>query len=73
MSSLNALHITNEPTATTLAYRADKKEAENILVFDFGGATLDALLLTINKSVFEVVATNGDTHLGGHGFNQCVM
>merc|ERR1712115_747834 len=66
--------IINEPTAAAIAYGMDKKEGEkNVLVFDLGGGTFDVSLLTIDNGVFEVVATNGDTHLGGEDFDQRVM
>ncbi|RNA17413.1 78 kDa glucose-regulated [Brachionus plicatilis] len=62
------------PTAAAIAYGLDKKEGEkNILVFDLGGGTFDVSLLTIDNGVFEVVATNGDTHLGGEDFDNRVM
>jgi len=74
ISGLNVLRIINEPTAAAIAYGLDKKEDEkNILVFDLGGGTFDVSLLTIDNGVFEVVATNGDTHLGGEDFDQRVM
>jgi heat shock protein 5 len=74
IAGLNVLRIINEPTAAAIAYGMDKKEAEkNILVFDLGGGTFDVSLLTIDHGVFEVVATNGDTHLGGEDFDQRVM
>jgi actin-like ATPase involved in cell morphogenesis len=61
-------------TAAAIAYGLDKKEGEkNILVFDLGGGTFDVSLLNIDNGVFEVVATNGDTHLGGEDFDQRVM
>ena len=61
-------------TAAAIAYGLDKKEGEkNILVFDLGGGTFDVSVLTIDDGVFEVVATNGDTHLGGEDFDQRVM
>ena len=61
-------------TAAAIAYGLDKKEGEkNILVFDLGGGTFDVSLLTIDNGVFEVIATNGDTHLGGEDFDQRVM
>jgi len=66
--------IINEPTAAAIAYGLDKKGGEkNILVFDLGGGTFDVTLLTIDNGVFEVLATNGDTHLGGEDFDQRVM
>jgi len=74
ISGLNVMRIINEPTAAAIAYGLDKKEGEkNILVFDLGGGTFDVSLLTIDNGVFEVVATNGDTHLGGEDFDQRTM
>merc|ERR1719201_94184 len=73
ISSLNVLRIINEPTAAAIAYGLDKKSEQNILVYDLGGGTFDVSLLTIDNGVFEVVATNGDTHLGGEDFDQRVM
>lgn len=68
------MRIINEPTAAAIAYGLDKKEGEkNVLVFDLGGGTFDVSLLTIDNGVFEVVSTNGDTHLGGEDFDQRVM
>ena len=64
ISGLNVMRIINEPTAAAIAYGLDKKGEKNILVFDLGGGTFDVSLLTIDNGVFEVVATNGDTHLG---------
>jgi len=66
ISGLNVARIINEPTAAAIAYGLDKKGGEkNILVFDLGGGTFDVSVLTIDNGVFEVLATNGDTHLGG--------
>ncbi|PIK46831.1 putative 78 kDa glucose-regulated protein-like [Apostichopus japonicus] len=74
IAGLNVMRIINEPTAAAIAYGMDKKEGErNILVFDLGGGTFDVSLLTIDNGVFEVVSTNGDTHLGGEDFDQRVM
>jgi heat shock protein 5 len=74
IAGLNVVRIINEPTAAAIAYGLDKKEGErNILVFDLGGGTFDVSLLTIDNGVFEVLATNGDTHLGGEDFDQRVM
>merc|ERR1711988_1611849 len=74
IAGLNVMRIINEPTAAAIAYGLDKKEGEkNILVFDLGGGTFDVTCLTIDNGVFEVVATNGDTHLGGEDFDQRVM
>jgi len=74
IAGLTVMRIINEPTAAAIAYGLDKKDGEkNILVFDLGGGTFDVSLLTIDNGVFEVVATNGDTHLGGEDFDQRVM
>lgn len=74
IAGLNVMRIINEPTAAAIAYGMDKKEGEkNILVFDLGGGTFDVTLLTIDNGVFEVLSTNGDTHLGGEDFDQRVM
>jgi heat shock protein 5 len=74
ISGLTVMRIINEPTAAAIAYGLDKKEGEkNILVFDLGGGTFDVSVLTIDNGVFEVVATNGDTHLGGEDFDNRVM
>merc|ERR1719187_219239 len=74
IAGLTLMRIINEPTAAAIAYGLDKKEGEkNVLVFDLGGGTFDVSLLTIDNGVFEVVSTNGDTHLGGEDFDQRVM
>jgi len=74
IAGMTVMRIINEPTAAAIAYGMDKKEGEkNVLVFDLGGGTFDVSLLTIDNGVFEVVATNGDTHLGGEDFDQRVM
>jgi chaperone protein DnaK len=74
IAGLEVIRIINEPTAAAIAYGMDKKEGEkNVLVFDLGGGTFDVSLLTIDNGVFEVVATNGDTHLGGEDFDMRVM
>merc|ERR1712048_1519746 len=73
ISGMQVLRIINEPTAAAIAYGLDKKSEQNILVYDLGGGTFDVSLLTIDNGVFEVVATNGDTHLGGEDFDQRVM
>jgi len=73
ISGMEILRIINEPTAAAIAYGMDKKSGEkNIVVFDLGGGTFDVSLLTIDNGVFEVVATAGDTHLGGEDFDQRV-
>ena len=73
IAGLNVLRIINEPTAAAIAYGLDQKQEQNILVFDLGGGTFDVSVLTIDGGVFEVIATNGDTHLGGEDFDQRVM
>jgi len=69
IAGLNVVRIINEPTAAAIAYGLDKAGEKNILVFDLGGGTFDVSLLTIDEGFFEVVATNGDTHLGGEDFD----
>jgi len=74
ISGMKVERIINEPTAAAIAYGMDKTGGEsNVLVFDLGGGTFDVTLLTIDNGVFEVLATNGDTHLGGEDFDQRVM
>ncbi|MCF8050633.1 MAG: molecular chaperone DnaK [Desulfobacterales bacterium] len=69
IAGLNVQRIINEPTAASLAYGMDKKSDEKIAVFDLGGGTFDISILEIGEGVFEVKATNGDTHLGGEDFD----
>jgi molecular chaperone DnaK len=69
IAGLNVLRIINEPTAASLAYGLDKRTEEKIAVFDLGGGTFDVSILEIGEGVFEVKATNGDTHLGGEDFD----
>jgi len=73
IAGLEVLRIINEPTAAALAYGLDKKKDETIAVYDLGGGTFDISILEIGDGVFEVKATNGDTHLGGDDFDQHVM
>ena len=73
IASLDVLRIINEPTAAALAYGIDKDETQTVLVFDLGGGTFDVSIMDIEDGVFEVRATNGDTHLGGDDFDQAVM
>jgi molecular chaperone DnaK len=73
IAGLDVLRIINEPTAAALAYGMDKKKDETIAVYDLGGGTFDISILEIGEGVFEVKATNGDTHLGGDDFDQRVM
>lgn len=70
---LKVERIINEPTAAAIAYGLDEKKEKNILVFDLGGGTFDVSILSIDNGIFEVEATNGDTHLGGEDFDQRVM
>jgi heat shock protein 5 len=69
IAGLNVVRILNEPTAAAIAYGLDKSEELNIMVFDLGGGTFDVSVLTIDEGVFEVIATSGDTHLGGEDFD----
>jgi L1 cell adhesion molecule like protein len=70
IAGLNVLRIINEPTAAAIAYGLDKRtEKKNILIFDLGGGTFDVSLLTLENGLFEVMATAGDTHLGGEDFD----
>lgn len=76
IAGLNVQRIINEPTAAAIAYgmgEEGRKSESNVLVFDLGGGTFDVTLLTIDDGVFEVLSTNGDTHLGGEDFDQRVM
>ncbi|HOW58819.1 MAG TPA: molecular chaperone DnaK [Candidatus Omnitrophota bacterium] len=73
IAGLEVLRIINEPTAAALAYGLDKKKDETIAVYDLGGGTFDISILEIGDGVFEVKATNGDTHLGGDDFDQKII
>ncbi|KAM0919608.1 hypothetical protein ACQ4PT_008081 [Festuca glaucescens] len=76
IAGLNVVRLINEPTAAALAYgldKVDEKKEKNVLVFDLGGGTFDVSILALDGGVFEVLATNGDTHLGGEDFDQRVM
>lgn len=73
IAGLEVLRIINEPTAAALAYGIDKDETQTVLVFDLGGGTFDVSIMDIEDGVFEVRATNGDTHLGGDDFDHAVM
>ena len=75
IAGLDIIRIINEPTAAAIAYGLDKvsSEEKNVLVFDLGGGTFDVSLLSVTDGVFEVLSTNGDTHLGGEDFDQRVM
>jgi len=74
LAGLNVLRIINEPTAAAIAYGLNKKHRDtNIVVYDLGGGTFDVSLLTLDEGVFEVLATSGDTHLGGEDFDQRIV
>jgi molecular chaperone DnaK len=73
IAGLEVLRIINEPTAAALAYGLDKKKDELVAVYDLGGGTFDISVLQLGEGVFEVKATNGDTHLGGDDFDQRIM
>ena len=73
IAGLEVKRIINEPTAAALAYGLDKKNEEQIVVFDLGGGTFDVSILEIGDGVFEVKATNGDTHLGGEDFDNIIV
>src|SRR5687767_440438 len=73
IAGLEVLRIINEPTAAALAYGLDKKKDEKIAVYDLGGGTYDISILELGDGVFEVKATNGDTHLGGDDFDQKII
>ncbi len=73
IAGLEVLRIINEPTAAALAYGLDKKHAHTVAVYDLGGGTFDITVLELGEGVFEVKATNGDTHLGGDDFDQKII
>jgi molecular chaperone DnaK len=73
IAGIEVLRIINEPTAASLAYGLDKKSNETILVFDLGGGTFDVSILEVGDGVFEVLATAGDTHLGGDDFDKKIV
>jgi molecular chaperone DnaK len=73
IAGLNVRRIVNEPTAAALAYGLDRKKSEKIAVYDFGGGTFDISILEVGENVVEVLATNGDTHLGGDNIDQRVI
>jgi len=73
IAGLEVLRIVNEPTAAALAYGLDKKKDEVVAVYDLGGGTFDISILQLGEGVFEVKATNGDTHLGGDDFDQRII
>ena len=73
IAGLDVLRILNEPTAAALAYGLNKQKNEAVLIFDLGGGTFDVSILEVGDEVFEVLATSGDTHLGGDDFDQIIV
>ena len=73
IAGLDVKRIINEPTAAALAYGVDKEAEQKIMVYDLGGGTFDVSILDIGDGVIEVLATNGNTHLGGDDFDECIM
>jgi molecular chaperone DnaK (HSP70) len=73
IAGVEVLRIINEPTAASLAYGLDKKQNETILVFDLGGGTFDVSILEVGDGIFEVLATAGDTNLGGDDFDNVLV
>lgn len=73
IAGLEVVRIINEPTASSLAYGLDKKQVHTIAVYDFGGGTFDITILELGEGVFQVKATNGDTHLGGDDFDKIII
>ena len=73
IAGLDVQRIINEPTASALAYGLDKKGDEKVAVYDLGGGTYDISILDLSEGVFQVMATNGDTHLGGDDFDQAII
>src|SRR3989338_8441606 len=73
IAGLEVVRIINEPTAAALAYGLDKSKSQKIAVYDLGGGTFDVSILELGDGVFEVVSTNGDTHLGGDDFDQVII
>ena len=70
---LTCLRLVNEPTAAALAYGLDRKKEGTVVVYDFGGGTFDVSILKLHDGIFEVIATNGDTHLGGDDIDNLLM
>ncbi|MFL5331164.1 MAG: molecular chaperone DnaK [Gemmataceae bacterium] len=73
IAGLDVLRIVNEPTAAALAYGLDRRETATVAVYDLGGGTFDCSILRLDQGVFKVLATNGDTHLGGDDFDRAIM
>ena len=73
IAGLDVLRLVNEPTAASLAYGLDKKETATVAVYDLGGGTFDISILKLHEGIFEVIATNGDTHLGGDDIDNLLI
>ena len=73
IAGLEVVRIINEPTAAALAYGLDRREVQTVLIWDLGGGTFDVSILELRKGIFQVLATNGDTHLGGDDWDQRIM
>ena len=73
LAGLEVLRLVNEPTAASLAYGLDKRKEGIIAVYDFGGGTFDISILRLHDGIFEVLATNGDTHLGGDDIDNLLL
>src|SRR6202012_3601406 len=73
IAGLDVLRLVNEPTAAALAYGLDKRREGVIAVYDFGGGTFDISILRLHEGIFEVLATNGDTHLGGDDIDNLLL
>ncbi len=73
IAGLEVLRLVNEPTAAALAYGLDKRKEGIIAVYDFGGGTFDVSILRLHEGIFEVIATNGDTHLGGDDIDNLLL
>src|SRR5204863_8058618 len=73
IAGLDVLRLVNEPTAASLAYGLDKKKDGIVAVYDLGGGTFDISILKLHEGIFEVIATNGDTHLGGDDIDNLLM
>ncbi len=73
MAGLDVLRLVNEPTAAALAYGLDRNKEGIIAVYDFGGGTFDISILKLHEGIFEVISTNGDTHLGGDDIDNLLI
>ncbi len=73
IAGLDVKRITNEPTAPAIAYGMDKEKEQKVMIYDLGGGTFDVSILEIGDGVFEVLATNGNNHLGGDDFDECIV